>query len=78
MSELAPGAVDATRLLDPGTPVEVRDGYQGHWHKGYLIDAVEDGGARYRVRRASDGSVLPETLPRASIRRERRASMWWI
>ncbi len=70
--------VDATRLLEPGLPVEVRDSFEGHWHKGYVIDAIEDDGARYRLRRTSDGSVLPEALPRASIRRERRTSMWWI
>lgn len=78
VSDLARDAVDATRVLDPGSAVEVRDGFEGHWHRGYVVDAVEDDGARYRVRRSSDGSVLPEALPRASLRRERRTSMWWI
>lgn len=78
VSDLASEPVDATRLLELGTEVEVRDSFEGHWHAGYVVAAVEDGGARYRLRRASDGSVLPEALPRTSIRRRRRSSMWWI
>lgn len=64
------------RALEPGTKVEVRDGFEGHWHTGYVVASVEADG--YRVRRDSDGSVLPAPLPRSSLRRERRTSMWWI
>lgn len=64
------------RVLEPGTRVEVRDGFEGHWHRGYVVDDVTDAG--YRVRRTSDDTVLPEPLPRTAVRRERRGSMWWI
>lgn len=64
------------RVLDPGTKVEVRDGFEGHWHRGYVVDAVTAEG--YRLRRTSDDTVLPEPLPRSSVRRERRNSMWWM
>lgn len=64
------------RVLDPGTRVEVRDGFEGQWHKGFVVDALGPEG--YTVRRASDDTVLPSPLPRGSVRRERRTSMWWI
>lgn len=65
------------RLLEPGTRVEVRDGFEGLWHKGYLVVSTGDDGT-VTVERASDGSLLPRALPRDAVRRERRNSMWWI
>jgi len=64
------------RVLAPGTRVEVRDGFEGHWHRGYVVAGHDEDG--YRLRRASDDTLLPRPLPRTSIRRERRTSMWWI
>jgi hypothetical protein len=64
------------RVLEPGTRVEVRDGFEGLWHKGYVVDALEPDG--YVIRRTSDGTLLPRRLPREAVRRERRNSMWWI
>lgn len=64
------------RVLEPGTRVEVRDGFEGLWHKGYVVDAVEADG--YLIRRTSDDTLLPRRLPREAVRRERRNSMWWI
>lgn len=64
------------RVLEPGTKVEVRDGFEGQWHRGFAVEAVTEAG--YLVRRTSDDSVLPTALPRATVRRERRNSMWWI
>lgn len=64
------------RGLEPGTRVEVRDGFEGLWHKGYVVESVGDEG--YVVRRTRDGSLLPRPLPREAVRRERRNSMWWI
>ncbi len=71
-----PEAAGIERALDPGTRVEVRDGFEGQWHKGFVVDAVGPDG--YTVRRTSDDSVLPTPLARTSVRRERRTSMWWI
>lgn len=62
--------------LEPGTRVEVRDGFEGHWHRGFEIEEVTAAG--YRVRRTSDDTVLPTTIGRPSVRRERRNSMWWV
>lgn len=64
------------RALEPGTRVEVRDTFEGHWHRGYSVEeAVESG---YRVRRASDDTVLPGVMGPDAVRRERRNSMWWM
>lgn len=71
------GDVLGDRTLGPGTRVEVRDGYQGHWHKGYLVVDGDDE-AGYLVRRAAEEEPLPRPLPRSSVRRERRNSMWWM
>jgi hypothetical protein len=64
------------RVLEPGTKVEVRDAFEGGWHRGFVVEEVTDEG--YLVRRTSDDSVLPTPLTRAGVRRERRNSMWWI
>ena len=45
------------------------------WANGFAVDAVDAAG--YRVRRRSDGQVLPVALPFADVRRERKNSMWW-
>ncbi|WCO68330.1 hypothetical protein PO878_06260 [Iamia majanohamensis] len=64
------------RELAPGTRVEVRDGFEGHWNRGFVVESVTDEG--YSVRRTSDDTVLARPLPRAAVRRERRGSMWWM
>ncbi len=66
----------STRDLEPGTRVEVRDAFEGHWNKGFVIESVTAEG--YAVRRASDNTVLARPLPRSAVRRERRNSMWWM
>lgn len=69
--------VTEDRPLGPGTRVEVRDGFQGHWHRGYVVvDGDDDVG--YTVRRGAEDDPLPRALPRTSVRRERRRSMWWV
>ena len=70
-----PGAQEE-RVLEPGTKVEVRDGFEGFWNKGFVVESVGPDG--YIVRRTSDDSLLPAPLERTSVRRERRSSMWWI
>ena len=64
------------RVLEPGARVEVRDGFEGLWHKGYVVESVGPDG--YVIRRTRDDSLLPRPLPRQAVRRERRNSMWWI
>lgn len=61
--------------LAPGTRVEVRSGFDRTWSSGFAVDEVTDAG--YRVRRQSDGEVLPAVFPRTEVRRERKNSMWW-
>ncbi len=61
--------------LEPGTKVDVRTGFDRSWANGFEVhDADGDG---YRVRRRSDGEVLPVTFTRDDVRRERRNAMWW-
>jgi hypothetical protein len=60
--------------LTPGARVEVRSDYAG-WSSGFAVEEVTEDG--YRLRRASDGSVLPRVFPFDAVRRERR-KMWWV
>lgn len=62
--------------LHPGDRVEVRDGFEGHWQRGFVV--VERRADGYRVRRVSDDVVLPRVIADPAIRPERRRSMWWI
>lgn len=63
--------------LEPGTRVEVRGRFEGRWSRGFEIAGVEDD--RYRVRRMSDGWVLPATFTAEELRpeRRRREGLWW-
>lgn len=61
--------------LDPGTKVEVRTGFDRSWATGFQVEEATDDG--YRVRRRSDGHVLPAVMPADAVRRERNSSMWW-
>ena len=61
--------------LDPGTKVEVRTGFDRSWASGFAVESVTDDG--YRVRRRSDGEVLPVAMAFEDVRRERKNSMWW-
>lgn len=70
----ATGDARARPSLSPGTRVEVRNGFD--WSSGFAVE-VHDGDG-YRIRRRSDGSVLPVTFEAGDVRRERRSSMWWV
>ena len=61
--------------LEPGTRVEVRTGFDRSWASGFAVEAVADDG--YRVRRRSDGEVLPVAMAFEDVRKERKNSMWW-
>ena len=62
--------------LTPGTKVEVRNGFDGRWSKGFEVCGADDDG--YRLRRLSDGEVLPRTFADDLVRRERRDNLWWV
>jgi hypothetical protein len=61
--------------LRRGTRVEVRSGFDQQWQGGFVVDEVTERG--YRLRRDTDGSVLPE-IPHERVRRERTRQTWWI
>lgn len=71
-----------------GTRVEVRSQFDRSWANGFEIAEIvrdgtegesgEDGpGARYKIRRLSDGMVLPRDFDWEDVRRERKGGMWW-
>jgi hypothetical protein len=53
--------------MHSGIPVEVRSRYDGRWSRGFEI-AEELGADAYRVRRLSDGSVLPAEFSPEDVR----------
>ena len=70
-------ASGSTRVLSPGTQVEVRDRFLGAWQRGFSVDELHPTGT-YTVRRTSDATLLPGEFSRDEIRRERRKrSNWW-
>ena len=48
-----------------GDPIEVQNRFDGTWVDGFEVAAVlADGASRgYRIRRLSDGAVLPAVFP---------------
>ena len=53
--------------MHSGVPVEVRSRYDGRWNRGFEI-AEELSAHAYRVRRLSDGSVLPAEFSPEDVR----------
>jgi hypothetical protein len=48
--------------IEPGTSIEVRARFNGRWCDGFEVADLVDADAstvRYRVRRTSDGAILP-------------------
>lgn len=75
------GATGATTTerperLAPGTHVEVRTKLETRrWAKGFeVVDAQPSG---YRLRRLSDGEIMPVVFPSDDVRAERKRSTWW-
>lgn len=64
-------------LLAAGTPVDVRSRYLGTWSRGFEV--AELVGDAYRVRRLSDGSVLPSEFSSDDVRvqRPKKSGLWW-
>jgi hypothetical protein len=62
--------------LHPGTRVEVHSRFEDRWSNGFEVaEATETG---YRVRRLSDGAVLPGEFADDDVRRERKRETWWF
>lgn len=66
----------APEPLPAGTRVEVRNGFDRSWARGFVVVGHADG--RYRIRRRSDDTDLPGTVDADDVRRERRRSTWWV
>jgi hypothetical protein len=67
--------------VEPGTRVEVRSRFDERWTRGFEvaeIDHDDPGAVRYRIRRRSDGSVLPALFVDDEVREEKKRSMWWV
>lgn len=67
--------------MEAGVRIEVRVRFDQRWARGFEVaEVVREGDAeRYRVRRRSDGSILPVLFVDDDVREEKkRASMWWV
>jgi len=63
----------------PGTRVEVRSRFEAAWSRGFEVaERVDAARPRYRVRRRSDGSILPVLFEEDDLREERRRGTWWV
>ena len=64
----------------PGTRVEVRSRFEAAWTRGFeVVERVtEVPEAQYKVRRRSDGSILPVLFDEDDLREERRRGTWWV
>ena len=58
--------------FSPGTPVQVANRFTAEWCGGFEVADVVDGS--YRLRRRSDGVVLPATFPSEQLRAEGRVN----
>lgn len=59
-------SIDLTNDIGTGTDVEVHCRFDQQWTRGFTVVDVTDEG--YRLRRRSDGSVLPAWFPREQLR----------
>lgn len=61
-----PDVADAPATIRSGASVEVLCRFDGRWTAGFTVVDVSDAG--YRLRRRSDGSVLPAWFPHDQVR----------
>jgi hypothetical protein len=54
---------------DPGTVVEVRSRFDGRWCTGFEVAEVvaTPAGPAFRIRRRSDGAMLPALFPETEV-----------
>ena len=63
-------------MLKPGTRVEVRRRFDQSWTHGFEVAEVLS--SCYRLRRISDGRVLPYEFVLADVRAEhKKQGLWW-
>ena len=64
----------------PGTRVEVRSRFEAAWTRGFeVVERVTDvPEPQYKVRRRSDGSILPVLFDENDLREEHRRGTWWV
>jgi hypothetical protein len=75
MEHLAASKVGEHRVAGPAGPevgelVEVATRFTGSWSRGFVVADVEQ--HAYRLRRLSDGHVLPITFSAHELRADRR------
>jgi len=61
--------------LAPGSRAEVRTGFDRSWASGFVVEERIEAG--YRLRRRTDGRVLPHVFEFDEVRHERK-SLWWV
>jgi hypothetical protein len=62
--------------VETGTKVEVRSRFDQSWARGFEVAERTDRG--YRIKRLSDGMVLPTEFSDDDVRQEkRRHNQWW-
>lgn len=64
--------------LEKGESVEVRRRFDAQWARGFTIVEVTPAG--YRLRRESDGEILPVEFSENEVRRAHKRSndFWWM
>jgi len=63
--------------LSTGDKVEVRRKFDAQWAKGFEVAETTETG--FRVRRLSDGDILPVEFLERDLRKEsRRNDFWWM
>jgi hypothetical protein len=60
--------------IEPGTQVEVMSSFDQAWKRGFTVETNCDEG--YRLRRASDGQVLPTSFALDDVREELKRAGW--
>ena len=75
MTKVMERDLDIDLGLKPGTKVEVRRRFDAAWAKGFEVAELSPAG--YRLRRLSDGEVLPVDFEPDDVRRERKQGTWW-
>jgi hypothetical protein len=75
---IAPETRSEEEVLSTGTPVDVRSRYMGTWSRGFEVAELV-GDSACRVRRVSDGRVLPSDFSFDDVRvqRPKKSGMWW-
>jgi hypothetical protein len=75
---IAPETRSEEEVLTAGTPVDVRSRYMGTWSRGFEVAELV-GDDACRVRRVSDGRVLPSdfSVDDVRVQRPKKSGMWW-